>query len=204
LLVAPPRLDFARSLLVPLDQLDWDAVENLFVTMEAEAMETLESMGISSEEVVIERGVDARYVNQGHEFAVPLPAGLSPDNARDSLREAFETVYTRLFGRTVPGVPIECVTWRTTVRGRDGDLPAAAIAGNKSSEPRSLRPVYFRSGGKPVEAPVYRRDALRVGSTLSGPAIVEEAQSTLVVGPGDHFEADRHGNIIVHVAGGVA
>ncbi len=197
LLVAPPRMDFARSLLTTSEDLDWRVVDILFAEMEAEATETLRRIGIPATDTTIERSVDARYVNQGHEFPVPLPACITVDNAGELLRNAFEAVYERLFGRTVPGVPIECVTWRTTVRGPDGDLPQPAIPASSKTVPNHYRPVHFRSAATAVQTPVYLRGDLAPGTTIAGPAIVEEAQSTLVVGPVDRFSCISGGIIIV-------
>ena len=199
LLVAPPRLDFARSRLARLDELEWDEVEQLFAAMENEALRTLAGMGIASGDIEVERSVDARYVNQGHEFPVPIPSGIDRANARELLGKAFEEVYTRLFGRTVPGVPVECVTWRAAVRGRDGSLPAVPTQPRATAQPRATRPVYFPAQADAVVTPVYRREALPSGCRIDGPAIIEEAQSTIVAGPADRCEVDVHGNVIVHV-----
>jgi N-methylhydantoinase A len=202
LLVAPPRLDIARSLVASLDELDWQAIARLFDEMEAEAGHTLAAMGVTTSDILIERSVDARYVSQGHEFTVPLPPDLGPTDARARIACEFERVYTRLFGRIVAGVPIECITWRATVRGRDGDLPGAAVSGNHRSVVPTTRPVHFRSIGDAIDTPVYRRGDLGVNLAVDGPAIIEEAQSTTVIGPGDRFEIDRSGNIIVLVREG--
>ncbi|CAN5512814.1 hypothetical protein BH23CHL2_BH23CHL2_14840 [soil metagenome] len=198
LLVAPPRLDFARSLLVQLDDLDWSIVGNLYEEMEADARRTLEDMGIPSDTITISRSVDARYVNQGHEITVPVDAAVDDTpGARAMIEAAFDDVYRRVFGRTVAGVPIECVTWRTTVRGDDSTLPESLDASTPSGEPYAMRPVHFGAAGGMRDIPVYQRAALQIGRMHPGPAVIEEAQSTTIVGPDDRFEVDRHGNIVI-------
>lgn len=201
LLVAPPRLDFARSSLTALDDVRWDQVAALFEQMESDALATLDRMGVARETITIQRGVDARYVNQGHEIAVPLNATVHDDaSARSEIGAAFDREYRQLFGRTVDGVPIECVTWRTTVRGEDGTLPAGTPAAPLEATVET-RTVYFRGAGS-LETPVYRRTSLTSELHYPGPAIIEEAQSTTVIGPADQFEIDRHGNIIVQIETG--
>ena len=203
LLVAPPRLDVARSSLVALDEIDWTVINRLFEDMESEARETLARMDVDSDAISIRRSVDARYHHQGHEISVPMTEAISDsDGARASITSAFEAEYLRLFGRTVDGVPIECVTWRTTVRGLDGDLPEAKSDAGSDVRPHRYRPVHFRAVGEALDTPVYRRQDLRRADELPGPAIIEEAQSTTVIGPGDSFHLDRHGNIIIQVEAG--
>jgi N-methylhydantoinase A/oxoprolinase/acetone carboxylase beta subunit len=184
-------------MVVALDELEWPAIARLFEAMEADARRTLARMGLASDAVMIERSVDARYVSQGHEFSVPLPAGLTPTNARTRIAGEFERVYTRLFGRTVAGVPVECITWRTTIRGGDGNLPSPTVHASTQSTPPSTRPAYFRAARGALDTPVYRRENLSVDEESNGPAIIEEAQSTTVIGPGDRFEVDEHLNIVV-------
>ena len=203
LLVAPPRLDFARSSLTALDDLDWARIEQLFQEMEREALETLGKMGVERETITIQRSVDARYVNQGHEIAVPLQETIRDSTtAQNAIAEAFDTEYRQLFGRVVDGVAVECVTWRTTVRGHDGELPATSRGTNPTSDESARRPVYFKIANGTVDTPVYRRTSLKPDSSYSGPAIVEEAQSTVVIGPNDDFQIDQLGNIIIRIEGG--
>ncbi|MEZ4524112.1 MAG: hydantoinase/oxoprolinase family protein [Thermomicrobiales bacterium] len=198
LLVAPPRLDLARSLLMPLEELDWAAIDRLFATMETGAIETLEEMGVNPEQISINRSVDARYVNQGHEISVPIPDGIAgDDSARRRIVEAFNEEYRKLFGRTVDGVPVECVTWRTAVSSRPSDLPIAPAGDRSSGDPYIRRPAHFRSLEDIPETPVYRRNDLQPARIYDGPAIVEEAQSTTVVGPADKFHLDDFANLIV-------
>ncbi len=199
LLVAPPRLDYARSALTPLSEISWESISELFEAMEYDARTTLTAMGVANSAVTINRSVDARYVNQGHEISVPLNDAITDDaSASSCIQRAFDETYRQLFGRTVDGVPVECVTWRTTVRGVDGTLPRA-VTTDADAAPPTTRSAYFRGHGA-LKTPVFQRSALLPGEQHSGPAIIEEAQSTTVIGPGDVFAADQHGNIIVQLA----
>ena len=204
LLVAPPRIDGARSLLMRLDAIDWTTVDQLFGELESEALATLTAMNIDQAEIEMTRSVDARYVNQGHEITVELPAGIVDDrSARSRIHEAFNCAYRSLFGRTVDGVAIECVTWRSTVQGPDGSLAAGSPQPTPSTTDSSTRPVHQSNDGR-IDTTIYRRSSLQPGDSFNGPAIVEESQSTTVIGPGDRFSIDATGNLIVAVkAGGI-
>ncbi len=203
LLVAPPRLDFARSSLTTLDALDWPGTQQLFEEMESEALETLRDMGVGRETIAIQRSVDARYINQGHEIVVPIQEAIWDNaTARQVIAAAFDAEYRRLFGRTVDGVAVECVTWRTTLRGQDGAIPVASAESTSGSDLPTYRPVYFKAANGTLDTPVYRRESLERDHQYRGPGIVEEAQSTSVIGPSDHFQIDRSGNIVIRVEGG--
>jgi N-methylhydantoinase A len=124
-----------------------------------------------------------RYVGQGHEVRVPLPEGEL--RRSEALLELFEREYERLYGRRGPDVPVEAINWRVVSAGPRPDLELTAVAVDASSRPpEARRAAYFPALGGYVETPVYDRYALRPGARLAGPAIVEERESTLVVGPG--------------------
>jgi N-methylhydantoinase A len=128
-----------------------------------------------------------RYLGQGHEVRVPLPS----DRLRDAaaIVERFEREYERLYGRRGPDVPVEAINWRVVSSGPRPELELTAVTLDAASRPpRSSRPAYFPARGGYAETPVYDRYALEPGTLLEGPAIVEERESTLVVGPGYAIE----------------
>ena len=63
---------------------------------------------------------------------------------------------------------------------------------------RTVKPVYFRSGGW-VDTPVYVRDRLLSGNEIAGPALIEEHASTTVVQPGDRLRVDELGNLQIDI-----
>ncbi|MBI2528859.1 MAG: hydantoinase/oxoprolinase family protein [Candidatus Rokubacteria bacterium] len=200
LLVAPPRIDLSRSYHRRLDALDWDTVTALYAEMEAEAIGRLARVGAEAARVTFSRSADLRYVGQGHEVLVPLPdrRQLGPADA-EPLTSSFTTVYRSLFSRLMDGVPVEALTWRlTAVDGawRQAVTTPARAAGTPAVKGR--RPVYFPDGGFCV-TDVYDRTSLPAGMELAGPAVVEEANSTCVVGPGGRFHVDRQGNLVCRV-----
>ena len=111
---------------------------------------------------------------------------------------AFEAEYRRIYGLTIPDIGIEVVTWRLAVvadaeRVDPGLVPVAAEA---SPSPSSTRPVVFGRGGVAVDTPVYQRASLGAGSRFTGPAIVEERETTAVIRPGWSAEVGPDGSII--------
>ena len=65
------------------------------------------------------------------------------------------------------------------------------------------REVYFTGHAGPIETPAYRRDALRAGNRIKGPALIEEHASTTVLFPGDRAEVDKFGNIVIAIGAAV-
>jgi N-methylhydantoinase A len=198
LLVAPLAFDFVRSVYGRLDALDWDLANNLLVEMEVEGRAILERSGVTPTDISFERTADMRYLGQGHEVSVPLPAGTLDPSDRDGVAQEFDRVYRERFGRQGPDVPLEIINWRVVASGprptMDLEFPRAA----SGSDPRKgSREAYFAEAGGYTATPVLDRYALGPGATFEGPAIVEERESTLVVGPGARAHVDEHLNVIV-------
>ena len=103
------------------------------------------------------------------------------------------------FTRTPPSVPVEIINIRVSVSAEvsaDG-LSFAGETGRETASLKGRRPVYFPEFGGFRDTPVYDRDALRSGDTFTGPAVIEEQGSTLVVGPGGSFRVTSSGNMVV-------
>jgi N-methylhydantoinase A/oxoprolinase/acetone carboxylase beta subunit len=207
LLVASPRMDFAHSLPARLADVDWPAVNGILADLEASGRRALRDAGVQQHEMTVERVVDLRYVNQGHEVSISLPGGTLGPGSVDEIVAGFDREYTARFNRTIPGVPVEAITWRLTVLGPTPDLEFAAPrpvadAGRGTTvdgASKCERLAYFPDGGyRPV--PVYDRYRLQSRTAQSGPAILEEDESTTIVGPGDRFEVDGALNVIVRLS----
>jgi N-methylhydantoinase A len=186
-LTAPLSFDFVRSWRCTLDAVDWARVNALLGEMEAEGAALVAEAGLGVAEVTHERYADMRYLGQGHEVRVLLPSEELRDGA--GLVERFEREYERLYGRRGPSVPVEAITWRVVSSGPRPALELGQIALEPSQRPpRGKRAAYFPALGGFVETPVYDRYGLEPGARFEGPAIVEERESTLVVGPGKRVE----------------
>ena len=198
LLVAPPRVDLARSYQCRLDRLDWAVLGALYEAMEAEARDRLRRVGGDTTEVVVARSADMRYVGQGHEVMVSLPSPwpLGPTN-RAALESAFGDVYRGLFSRVMNGVPVEALTWRITVEERRRPATQRTVVpAGKRAVVKERRAAFFPDGAgfRPVD--VYDRAMLPLELELAGPAIIEEPESTCVIGPGAKFHVDKAANVV--------
>src|SRR6185312_2262908 len=117
-LAAPVAYEVVRTMLVRLDAQAQETVDALFAEMRVEA-EAVVRLGVREGVLVETRTAFMRYRGQGHEVAVPLPPGpLDPA----ALRAAFDATYARLFGRTIPRLEVEALTW-TLALSQPHDLP---------------------------------------------------------------------------------
>ena len=206
LLAAPLAFDFVRTGRQRLDRADWRAINRLFEDMETEGRALLTRAGVAPGDVRVARVAEMRYVGQGHEVESPVPAGTLSAASLRAITEAFEAAYRALYHRLPQGVPIEALNWRVTVAGpapasgRAGrGAPAGARGGRAQSATKGARRAYFAEAGGFVETPVYDRYALEPGSAFSGPAIVEERESTAVLGPGARCRVDAGLALVVEV-----
>ena len=196
-LVAAPAIDFVRSYVSRLEQLDWNHLSALFAEMEEEARALLVEAGADPDEIALTRTADMRHIGQGFEISVPIPGGAPDSDVLADIREAFFDSYHQLFERTVRDVPIEAMSWRLAA-----SAPVPNIALNFGGRPtgtggrrKGARQVYFPETGF-TDCAVYDRYALRPGDSLNGPAVIEERESTTVIGPDGAATVDACLNLI--------
>jgi N-methylhydantoinase A len=204
LLAAPLAFDFVRSAYSRLDHMDWSAANALLVEMAGNGRGVLEQSGLSSSDIHYERIADMRYVGQGHEVAVPLPEGRLNEKHLENIQSSFEQVYRSLYGRKGPDVPLEVINWRVVASGPapETDFRFPREINGRANALKGKRRAYFPEHDGYIETPVYDRYALAPGASFSGPAIVEERESTLIVGPGGRGRVDEHLNIVVEFVDG--
>jgi N-methylhydantoinase A len=204
LLAAPLAFDFVRSAYSRLDQLDWPFANGLLDEMAAEGRKVLENSGVRKEAIFYRRTADMRYMGQGHEVSVALPDGVL--GAKDLPRVAveFERTYEALYGRKGPEVPLEVINWRVVASGPrpDMNLKLPHDTSNQSDAHKGSRSAYFPERGGYIDTPIYDRYALCPGMKILGPAIVEERESTLIMGLSGEAIVDENLNVIVELKSG--
>jgi len=184
-----------------MDRIAWPELEATFARMEADARAVLTATLPDRPSAAIERLADIRYVGQASELVVPLPAGPFTAASRGALLQAFETSYLAAFTRTPPATQVEIINIRVraSVDVEAGALPVQDASPPAAAAIKGTRPVYFPEFRDYHATTVYDRYALAAGQGFDGPAIVEERESTLVIGPGGRFEVAASGSIIVTV-----
>ena len=128
---------------------------------------------------------------------IDLPDGPLGPHSLSAIRVTFEAVYRGLFGRTGPDVPLEGVSWRLLASGPRPAVKLRSASGAAGTAKKGERPVYFPEWEEHRPVPVYDRYLLTVGTLFDGPAIIEERESTTVIGPGARIEVDPSRNLSV-------
>ncbi len=167
-----------------LDMLDAKMLNELFATMRAEA-EAVVRPAAPGETLVESRQAFMRYRGQGHEIAVPLPNEPFASDAAGELRRRFEATYEQVFGRAIPKLEVEALTWTLSLAtDRPLPAPAKAIATSAAPPPSGHREVLDPASGTREKTALHERAALKPGMTFDGPALIVEDGTTTVVPKG--------------------
>ena len=204
LLVAQPRADLVHAYVARLDDLEWGRLNMIYAAMRQRAAVLLAQVGVPANDVRMQPLADLRYVGQGFEVVTPIPDGPYAAASAAEIAAAFTSAYAARHGRAMPAMPVEGLNWRLRATGRRADLlrlAAALRAGRQhdGSPLRGDRLAYYPERGGFVPTPVYDRYALRAGECFVGPALIEERESTVVVGAGAKFSVDRYHTLIIEV-----
>jgi N-methylhydantoinase A/oxoprolinase/acetone carboxylase beta subunit len=179
-----------------LDSVDGASLDAMYDEMSAQATAVVRESAVTGD-VMVARSADARYVGQGYEVTVSIPLGRLDAAALARVRTSFHEVYAARYGYANPAEPVEVVTWKLSAIGGSPRI-ALAKAGASSADTRrkATRRAYFPEARGYADTPVYDRYELAAGTSLTGPAIVEERESTTVLPPGVTATVDEYANLI--------
>jgi len=195
LLTAPITRDYLRTIMLPADSAH-PSLEHAAADLAAAATHDLADDGLVPTEATFQFALDLRYSGQSYELTVPFAHSLP-----DAL-ERFHRIHEQLYGYADPQLPVTIVN----VRLRVSLPPALAIdrpAGSRLTpwepEPLETRPTVFGSdtGWTLLPAPRFERDQLAPGALLTGPALVTQYDTTIVVPPGWRGIVDSTGTIVL-------
>jgi len=195
--LADVRHDATRTLNLDLAALDAAALGRHLAEAAAATRDVVAEAGLPLTGIESVFELDMHYLGQTHTVAVPL-AGAEVTEA--SVRASFEAAYGRAFSRLLPGIGVRILGSRVTAIGRRPAFDMAALAppATGRTEPLEERPVRFDGAWWPT--PVYARLELPAGHVVHGPAILEQADTTILVEPGLIARTDALGNLILERA----
>jgi N-methylhydantoinase A/oxoprolinase/acetone carboxylase beta subunit len=202
-LAAPLSFESVRSLPGLLETTDWESVNGLYSDMESWGRDMLANSGVPEDQVRLTRTADMRLVGQIHEINVPIPDDTLAQNSTEVIESDFHQIYQQLYSRRNLSIPIEVQNWRLLVSGPQPILNLQEQIVEPNADARvalnGSRPAYFANANGFVECPVYHRYKLAAGAEISGPAIIEEEESTTIIRPGDSASIDRWLNLLIRV-----
>lgn len=195
---APVGYEVVRSLYQRLSSFDAQAVGAMFADMAREARAVVGQGGFGGE-LVETRTAYMRYVGQGHEIPVGLPARQLAPRDTATIRAAYDEAYARFYDRPVPGSDVEIMSFSLAVVAEAGDRLEGAATPAPTPGPEAVpalwRAVRDTASGDIARWPVYDRSALAPGARIAGPAIIAEDETSTIVGNGWHAIATPRGYI---------
>jgi N-methylhydantoinase A len=199
---APRAFDLVRSHKLPFAKADFGELETLFRELEAEGERTLRRAGAEGE-IEFTRAVEARFIGQGSETSLAIPERDFSAVDPAGLRRRFDETYARLYGRTYPESPVEFVNFRVraSLPVKQLTLPRIAGRGRTQDAVKGERRAYCANARDFAPHVVYDRYLLSPGAELSGPAVVEERESTVVIDAGARARVDDFGFLWIDLPG---
>jgi len=187
------KRDYSRTLYADLGALGPARVTRVLAEMEATASEWLAAAAVPPARRATLRAADLRYPRQAYELTVPVADGPMTRESLERLANGFHDKHRQIYGHANPDESVQLVNLRLTAIGR---LPRLRLAQPPASAPaqRRMREVWFPEIGS-VPCPVHSRDGLCAGEKLTGPAIIEAMDSSIVVQPGWIASVDSNGYI---------
>ncbi|MDP6709433.1 MAG: hydantoinase/oxoprolinase family protein [Alphaproteobacteria bacterium] len=196
--LADLRHDYVHTVWQPLAEVDAAEAEAVLAEQGDRGRETIANEGVTTEKIEVVHEADLLYRGQSHVFRIPIPG---PGFAAGAIAGHLAERYLARFEIMLDDMTPVLASLRTTVVGRRRTMALAHLGGGAAAtgEPVARRPVWF--AGDFVETPIYARDDLAEGATLDGPAIVTQADATVVVDPGAAARVDGLGNLVIDVGG---
>jgi len=183
-LVAEPSFEILHGRIDSLMDLELSAINKMLAVMEEEGGEIVRNSVPTAKRLRIERAVAVRYEGQSYELYVPISTRKLNKTGLQSIARNFTKAYGSRYHAIVEQSRLESVRWRVRVSAlENGPTPNLAKGrGAGIAAIKGKRSVYVAEAGRFMNCPVYERAGLRIGSKVIGPAIIEEAESTVYLG----------------------
>lgn len=206
LLATDMRVEIPATVWTSSADPDLGRIRAEFDRLSARATEQLADDGLAAGNIVLERSIDCRYIGQGYELRVPAPEGEIDADWIARAAEAFHKVHERTYLQRFDDKPVHFVNVRVAAVGKVGHLPLAEVEADGPDPSAAVKArveaLFWDDGNQPAPfgTAVYDRLLLKAGNVIAGPAIIEQFDSTTIVGPGQQATVDRVGHIIIETS----
>ena len=201
------KRDYVKTHFIALHEADKSAVAAAFGDMETAARAMLTAANIPQEQWRLERSADLRYGRQAYELSVPARTGEITQGTLDELAQLFHEKHRQTYGHHNPDETIQMVNLRLSAIGRFESL-ALSYEATRGKDPRKgSRPVWFRQGsgqgggqgGGRCDCAIYDCAPLGPGDAITGPAVLEAVDTTIVIPPGWRAQMNATGHILMEM-----
>ena len=194
------RHDVSQSYITAADDVNASSLDQEYKKMEKEALARLEHEGVARKNMILQRSVDMMYRGQWRTLSVNVPKQLK---SMKSVIQFFHQEHEREYNFRRDETPVDLFRISLSAVGL---TPKAKLAKHKprssSGDPESYRKVWFDEKDGAIRTPVYKRDLLRSGTKIKGPAVISQLDSTTVIPPGEVAKVDQHLNLVIKISGG--
>lgn len=189
------RYDFSQTINKGIEDVELTELTGILQSQARAGELELQKGQVSYARVETRHFADMCYAGQIHTLRVSV----TRDWNKAQWEEAFITAYEHEYGNRLDGLGVIVVNVRTSVSGvRERTAPQPAkLVKDERPKPVAIRPVHF---GKWMDVPIYERARLLPGVAFSGPAVVEQADTTTVIEPGMAARVDAYGNLLVELS----
>jgi N-methylhydantoinase A len=194
---APIAFEVTQSFVQSLHDFDAGTINRLIHTMRVQA-EAVVTTVVAKRAIGTKIVADCRYLGQGHEIQVSVPVRKLQKLDGAKLITAFEQTYRKVYGLTIPGQPVEAVTWSVSVSSKVRTVTVVRHVKTKPiAKPIKTRKLFDAALGKMLNVPIYWRGTLKPGAKLNGPAIIVENETSTIVGSNFKARIDGAGTIVM-------
>ena len=196
--------DFSKTEMQLSTNIKLDVLNEDYKVLEKEAYDRLVEDNMTDDKIVIQRVADCRYEGQGYEMRVPVIGGEVTEETIEKLKDSFHEIHKKQFGRSFRQVAVEIVNIRVIGTGKIEDLQPIKIEkgnGDISGAVVGERQVTFKVDGQPkhMMTKVYDRTKFKAGDVISGPAIINQMDTTIVIEPDCVGNVNDYGIIVIDI-----
>jgi N-methylhydantoinase A/oxoprolinase/acetone carboxylase beta subunit len=199
---APRAFDLLRSHKVSLGASNYNEIEKIFRELEAEAAKILKKEA-TEKDIKFERSLDMRFVGQGAETNVPISERDFTKIKKEEVRRRFDEVYVKLYGRTYPDSEVEFINFKVRASLPERLLQLPKLDKKRQSLDQAIkgkRPAYSPVARDFIPYTVYDRYKISPNAKFRGPAIIEEKESTVIVGEDALVSTDDFGFLWIDIS----
>jgi N-methylhydantoinase A len=195
--VAPVSYDVGCTFRMALSALDFRALDEVFASLQEEGTSRL-PRSVPRDGVVVTRSLNMRYIGQGYQVVVDLPQ--SEELTASLLQRGFNEAYARLYGRTEQDQQVESVAATLHLTYAQAGYGERALPHPSHAAIPRTRLAYCPTMREKVPFKVFRRDELPAGASFTGPAIIEESDSSTVASSSEIVTVHASGCLMIDAA----
>lgn len=200
MLMSDIRHDYSQTLLLPARGVSYKEVNSVYDEIIRKAEETLNTEGVEASDVVITKSLDMRYEGQEHTVEIHVPYENIDENNIEEIIKNFHENHDRMYSYTLPENELEIVNIKIQALGKLEKPKMIETDTEEGTALKGEREVFYEESGW-IHVSVYDKNKLKVEESVTGPAIIEEQSTSIILHDGDVLQKDKYGNLVIEIGG---